>query len=307
MSSTITDPEVLAFIDRTNAFYPPDAVKLSIADQRSHYDRMCRDFRRPRPAGLAVEGGGLQGAGRLIPIRRYWPTEPGQSRVVYFHGGGFVVGGLESHDDVCAEIADTCGLEVVAVDYRLCPEHPHPAAYDDALAAVDHLADRPLIVAGDSAGGNLAAAVSLVRQNKISGQVLIYPGLGGEAKHLPSYSDRAEAPLLSTQDVRYYGRIRAAGRNVSEDPTFAPLRAKSFRGLPPCFISAAEHDPLRDDGDDYVAQLSKAGVPAELLIEPELPHGHLRARSMSTRAAEAFARVCKAITDFDTRGLSLGG
>jgi len=303
MSSTITDPDVLAFIDRTNAFYPPDAVALSISDQRTHYDRMCADFRRPRPAGLGVEGGGLQGPGGLIPIRRYWPKDPGQARVVYFHGGGFVVGGLESHDDVCAEIADTCNLEVVAVDYRLCPEHPHPAAYDDALAAVDHLADRPLIVVGDSAGGNLAAAVALARPKKINAQVLIYPGLGGESKNLLSYSERANAPLLTTEDVQYYGRMRAGITDVSEDASFAPLRSKNFRNLPPCFISAAEHDPLRDDGEDYVAELSNAGFAAELVIEPELPHGHLRARSMSARAAEAFARVCQAISSFD-RGIS---
>lgn len=301
MSSAITDPEVLAFIDRTNSFYPPDAVALTVSDQRLHYDRMCADFRRPRPAGLAVEGGGLEGKGGLIPIRRYWPTEPGQARIVYFHGGGFIVGGLESHDDVCAEIAETCGVEVVAVDYRLCPEHAHPAAYDDAVAAVDHLSDRPLIVVGDSAGGNLAAAVSLARPKKIMGQVLIYPGLGGEARDLASYSERAYAPLLSTKDVRYYGQVRAAGHDVADDPTFAPLRAQSFRDLPPCFISAAEHDPLRDDGDAFVAELSHAGVAAELVVEPELPHGHLRARTMSTRAAEAFARICAAISGFVDR------
>lgn len=302
MSSTITDPDVLAFIARTNAFYPPDAVALSINDQRIQYDRMCADFRRPRPAGLGVEGGGLQGPGGLIPIRRYWPKNPGQARVVYFHGGGFVVGGLESHDDVCAEIADSCNLEVVSVDYRLCPEHPHPAAYDDALAAVDHLADRPLIVVGDSAGGNLAAAVALARPKKVSAQVLIYPGLGGEAKNLLSYTERANAPLLTTEDVQYYGRIRAGVADVSDDATFAPLRAQNFGNLPPCFISAAEHDPLRDDGEDYVTELCNAGVAAELVVEPELPHGHLRARSMSARAAEAFARVCQAIRKFE-RGL----
>lgn len=296
MSSVITDPEVLAFINRTNSFYPPDAVKLSVSDQRLHYDRMTADFRRPRPAGLAVEGGGLQGTGGLIPIRRYWPTGPGEARVVYFHGGGFIVGGLESHDDVCAEIAETCGIEVVAVDYRLCPEHPHPAAYDDAVAAVDHLSNRPLIVVGDSAGANLAAAVSLVRPDKITGQVLIYPGLGGEARNLLSYTERANAPLLSAQDVKYYGQVRAAGLDLSDDSTFAPLSAKSFAGVPPCFVSAAEHDPLRDDGEDYVAELSNAGVAAELVVEPELPHGHLRARSMSKRAADAFARICAAIS-----------
>lgn len=301
MSSKITDGEVLAFIDKVNAFYPADAVSFSVHDQRTWYDRMAEHFRQSRPASVAVENGGLTGSGGLIPVRRYWPSEPGIARVIYFHGGGFVVGGLESHDDVCAEIADRAGVEVVSVDYRLCPEHVHPAAYQDALSAVDHLCDRPLIVAGDSAGGNLAAAVSLARPDKICAQVLIYPGLGGNSLGLVSYTERAEAPLLAASDIQYYSRIRAGGPPPEDDPTFAPLSAKGFRNLPPCFISVAEHDPLRDDGAAYIERLASAGVAGELVVEPELVHGHLRARTVSARAAGAFDRICAAITAFAKR------
>lgn len=298
MSSAITDPDILAFIDKTEQFYPPGAVSLSIDDQRLIYDRLCAHFRARRPAAVAVESAGIEGPGGVLPIRRYWARDVGPARIVYFHGGGFVVGGLESHDDVAAELAEATGAEVISVDYRLCPEHPHPAAYDDALAAVDLLSDRPLVVAGDSAGGNLAAAVALARPHKIWGQVLIYPGLGGDARNLPSYRERALAPLLTTEDVAYYSDIRSNGSAPRGDPTFAPLCSQSFDGLPPCFISAAEHDPLRDDGPAYVMRLTEAGVAAEAVVEPELPHGHLRARHHSDRAAAAFARICAAAKRF---------
>lgn len=298
MSSTIADPEVLAFIEKTEGFYPAANSMMSVADQRHHYDRMCASFRRPRPASVGVENGVIEGPDGLISIRRYWPARPGPARVIYYHGGGFVVGGLDSHDDVCAEISEASAVEVVSVDYRLCPEHPHPAAYLDALAAVDGLSDRPLVVAGDSAGGNLAAAVALARPRKIWGQVLIYPGLGGEALDLMSYSERRHAPLLSADDIGFYARMRADGMVPEGDPTFTPLSAKSFADVPPCFVSSAEHDPLRDDGPEYVLRLTDAGIAAEAVIEAELPHGHLRARASSTRAAEAFARICAAITKF---------
>ena len=303
MSSTITDPEVLEFIRQTEAAYPPDAVDLTISAQRQIYDQMTARFRRPRPPSIAVEGGGVpREGGGLIPVRRYWPGQPGPARVIYFHGGGFVVGGLDSHDDVCAEIAEACGLEVVSVDYRLCPEHPHPAAYEDALTAVDFFSDRPLVVAGDSAGGNLAAAVALARGHKIWGQVLIYPGLGGEELGLLSYTQRANEPLLTAEDVKFYKQIRARGKDTGRDPTFAPLLAHSFAGAPACFVSAAEHDPLRDDGPEYVMLLSKADVRAEVVIERQLPHGHLRARHSSERAEAAFGRIVRAISQLAAEG-----
>ena len=298
MSSTITDRQVLAFIERTESFYPPDAVEFSVAEQRALYDRMSAAFRQPRPPGLTVVDEVLDGAGAPVPARRYTPASPGPARVLYFHGGGFVVGGLDSHDDVCAEIAARVGVEVVSADYRLCPEHPHPAAYRDALAAVDALADRPLVVAGDSAGGNLAAAVALARGHLLRGQVLIYPGLGGDRLGLASYTERARAPLLSAEEVSYYREIRAGGPPPVGDPSFCPLAARDLSGLPRCFVSAAEHDPVRDDGVEWVRRLREAGIEAEAVVEPDLPHGHLRARTMSARAAAAFDRVVEAIGRF---------
>jgi len=220
------------------------------------------------------------------------------ARVIYFHGGGFVVGGLESHDDICAEISSRCQVEVVSIDYRLCPEHPHPAAYDDALAAIQRHADRPVILAGDSAGANLAAAAAHTRPGAVIGQVLIYPGLGGDMLDLPSYTQRANAPLLKTADVYAYHALRLRGTGTPSDQTSAPLLAEDYTCLAPAFISVAEYDPLRDDGIEYARRLRSAGSRAAAHVEDQLPHGHLRARNSSTRAKAAFDRVIGAITKF---------
>ncbi len=300
MSTEITDPEVLEFITRTDIFYPTNAVEHTIAEQRGFYDRMCAAFRQPRPAGVTVTDATIDGPGGPIPQRRYVPENAGPVTVVYFHGGGFIVGGLESHDDVCAEIAAGTGCPVVSVDYRLCPGHIHPAAYDDSLAtARAALAEGPVILAGDSAGGNLAAAVAqTLKGAAIKGQVLIYPGLGGDVLGLPSYTECAEAPMLPTRDIRYYRTVRSGGPVPEDDPAFFPLAANDFNGLARCFISAAGVDPLRDDGVEYVRRLVGAGVEAYCAVEPQVPHGHLRARTTSHRAREAFGRILDAIREF---------
>ena len=300
MSTEITDPEVLEFITRTDILYPTNAVEHTIAEQRGFYDRMCAAFRQPRPAGVTVTDATIDGPGGPIPQRRYLPENAGPVTVVYFHGGGFIVGGLESHDDVCAEIAAGTGCPVVSVDYRLCPERIHPAAYDDSLAtARAALAEGPVILAGDSAGGNLAAAVArTLKGAAIKGQILIYPGLGGDVLGLPSYTECAEAPMLPSRDIRYYRTVRSGGPVPEDDPAFFPLAANDFSGLARCFISAAGVDPLRDDGVEYVRRLIGAGVTAYCVVEPQLPHGHLRARTTSHRARDAFGRILDAIREF---------
>ena len=300
MSTEITDAEVLAFIARTESFYPPNTIESPIADQRRVYDEMCAAFRQPRPAGVTVTDQTIDGPGGPIPQRRYVPASAGPVTVVYYHGGGFVVGGLDNHNDVCAEIAAGTGCPLVSVDYRLCPEHVHPAAYDDSLAAARAaLAEGPVILAGDSGGGNLSAAVAqTVKGAAIKGQVLIYPGFGGDRLGLASYTECADAPLLTTRDVRFYWGIRAGGDAPGDDPTFFPLAAADFDSLAPCFISSAGVDPIRDDGVEYVRRLIGAGVTAYCVVEPQLPHGHLRARTTSHRAREAFGRILDAIREF---------
>ena len=304
----ITDPEVKAFIARTEACYPADSNLATAAENRRIYDAMCLRFRQPRPAGVAVGDSAVAASDpeRQIAIRRYRRTEhPVAATVLYGHGGGFIVGGLESHDDICAELCKGGGCDVVSVDYRLVPEHPYPAQLDDFSAVYQALAasGRHLVVAGDSAGGALAAALCL-RIRRLGwppalGQVLVHPGLGGDYT-APSYDENAEAPLLRTRDCQFYAEVCAKGlpQEMLEDPEYAPLKAADFSGLPPAFVVTADVDPLRDDGRDYVAALQKAGGWAQWRNEPQLVHGYLRARHESRRAAASFAAIVRAVTMF---------
>lgn len=298
--ATLIDPATWAFIRATDAAYPPDTATLSIADQRGIYDRMCRAFHQGYPPGVTATDRPFAG----VPCRHY----PGAAAtVIYFHGGGFVVGGLHSHDDICAEIRATTGFHVVSVDYRLCPEHPHPAAFDDACSATRAISGElphPLILVGDSAGGNLAAAVShALGRNQglgITGQILIYPGLGGD-KNAGSYLTHANAPMLTRDDVLFYARTRHAAAEPAPDPTFAPLSDPDFNGLPPTLAIAAQCDPLADDATTYAARITAAGGKAHAVTEPGLVHGYLRARHTVPRAKASFARITAAITAFAAR------
>lgn len=294
----INDPQVLAFIAATEASYPPEANTAGAAENRTYYDAMCARLRAPRPEDLIVADRRIGG----VPCRLYGSETP--VCILYLHGGGFVVGGLDSHDDVCAEIADAVGLQVVSVDYRLAPEHLWPAQMQDVEAVWRGL-DRPAVVVGDSAGGMLAAALSLSQKGKRQplGQVLIYPGLGGNGD-APSYRENAEAPLLRASDVLAYRDTLFGGASVT-DPVARPLEAPDLAGLAPAFIITADVDPLRDDGKAYAERLSEAGVPATWRNEAQLPHGYLRARTTSDRARRSFHAIIAAISRFavsaDTR------
>lgn len=283
--------DVQAFIARTEASYPADAVNFTIAEQRDFYNKLCADFSPPYPPGVTARDVMVAG----VPCRDYTPSAlHGQAVVIYFHGGGFILGGLDSHDSICAELADGAGLRLISVDYRLVPEHRHPAAYDDCLAVVDATAG-PKILAGDSAGGNLAAAVSAARPDAgIIGQVLIYPGLGG-SMDLPSYSRHAFAPMLTRADVEFYAEWRFDGPRTPGDVTAAPLEADQFDSLPPTAIFTAQADPLASDGVEYAARLAEAGVPVSLTEEPGQVHGYLRARSMAAGALASFQRIIAAM------------
>lgn len=291
---SLIDTETWAFIRATDDSYPPDTASMSIADQRSIYDRMCRVFFKGYPPGITAEDDTVAG----VPCRIYPGAQP---TVIYLHGGGYVVGGLHSHDDVCAEIRARTGLTVVSVDYRLSPEHLHPAAFDDACAVVRALgAQGPVVLAGDSAGGNLAAAASHALRGsglRILGQVLIYPGLGGDIDK-GSYLTHARAPMLTRDDVIFYKDIRHGGPPPKDDPTVHPLRDRDFSGLPPTLAISAQCDPLADDARDYAAKIIAAGGQAHWVEEPGLVHGYLRARSTVGRAATSFTRIIDAISAF---------
>lgn len=290
--SRLLDPEIQAFIDRTASFYPDDLRPDDLAGQRAAYDAMARGFHAGRPAGVAVSDQAIAG----VATRRY-EAGGGGAVVVYLHGGGFLLGGLDSHDDVCAEICAATGLTVVSVDYRLSPEHDHPAHYDDALAASSALAaDGPIVLVGDSAGANLAAAVAgaLGRAGGVIGQALVYPGLG-HPREGGSALRHAHAPMLTAAEITDYAALRFGGPAPARDATAFPMDAATLSHLPPTYAVAAECDPLADDVPDYIAALTAAGVPARGAVEAGLVHGHLRARHCSEKARESFARLTAAI------------
>lgn len=304
----LIDSEIQAFIAKTNASYPPDAVDLSIQQQREVYDRMCATFRVSYPDGVSATDSEIRytpatsvaeqaGTQLAIPIRLYTSADTtGRAQIVYFHGGGFIVGGLESHDDVCAELCARTGLSLTAVDYRLAPEYTHPAAFEDALAAYSQIVENselPVVLIGDSAGATLAAAISHAsrdHQSKPLAQILIYPSLGGDATK-GSYLEHADAPMLTTKDMDFYHAIVAGDADISRDIRIKPLADTDFSGLPPTMIVSAQCDPLADDGRDYRDRILAAGGEAEWFNEAGLVHGYLRARHSSVRAGASFTRV----------------
>lgn len=277
--------QMRAFVDKTESFTTTDT---SLAGLRQNYNRMCQAF-TPPPQDLLVEDFSLGG----VAVRSYRPTTAspfdGWPCLLYMHGGGWVVGGLDSHDFICSELANELQILVIAIDYRLAPEHPFPAAYDDCRTVWQaiqkgqglHVVNRRrLMVAGDSAGGNLAAALCLglrdAGQALPLAQVLIYPGLGGPAD-LPSRRDCRDAPLLSTADSDYY-RALYLGDDAQLSPSAMPLLATDFSGLPKAFVAVAQFDPLRDEGRLYAERLQAAGVETTLYLGEGLIHGCLRAR-----------------------------
>ncbi|MET4807196.1 alpha/beta hydrolase [Limibacillus sp. MBR-115] len=295
MATALTDPEVRQFVERSEDFFPQDGSNLSIDQQRTLYDRLCAAFGAPLPDRLTVHD--LTLADR--PARHYQPDAVRTTaHLLFFHGGGFVVGGIESHDSICAELAVAASMNVFALDYRLAPEHCHPAAFEDALGAYLSLRqENPVIVAGDSAGGNLAAAVALAARDceqPATGQLLIYPTLGGEAL-VASNREEAAAPLLTSQDMQFYQEVRSDGPPPYDDKFFAPLAETDYGGLPRAVLFAAEIDPLRDEAVLYAERLQDAGVPTKLHRETQLVHGYLRARGMSWRAADSFKRMVEAL------------
>lgn len=294
--SRLIDAETWAFIERSNSFYPPDTVDYTIARQREIYDRLCRAFHAGIPDGVTSATGDIEGV-RCRVYRRESPDDA--AAVLYLHGGGFILGGLESHDDICAELCAQTGFDVISADYRLCPEHTHPAAFDDAMAVFRFLQTRPkpIVLCGDSAGGNLAAAVAHATRATAKpaiGQVLIYPGLGGDQSK-GSYIVHADAPMLTVRDIDYYRGVRAGGLDVDRDPTFAPLKDSDFSNLPPTVSITAQCDPLSSDGEAYRDRILAAGGKAAWHEEPGLVHGYLRARHAVKRAGESFARIVRAV------------
>jgi acetyl esterase len=302
------DPGIERYIDEVTSLERGSPANPSLAQQRAGYLARCRHFDPARPAGIRVEDDVVPRDGGAVPVRWYRPEGAAPLPVViYFHGGGWVVGNLDSHDTITAELAARTGALVVAVDYRLAPEHPYPAAFHDGRAVLHHVTDpgkvpgadpTRIVVAGDSAGGNLAAALSLWARDSggppLRGQALIYPVLDPDLTH-PSCRTNANAPLLTTAGMRWFWQAYLGGALSTDDSYAAPARSRNLTDLPPAFITTADHDPLSDEGHVYARRLREAGVGVEHRAAARLVHGHLRARHLSADAAQEFDALAAAL------------
>jgi acetyl esterase len=260
------------------------------------------------PELASVEDRGIPGPAGEIPIRVYTPeARVAQPIVVYFHGGGFVIGSLSSHDPLCRVLAGRIPAIVVAVDYRLAPEHPFPAAAEDAYAAMRWVADHArelggdparIAVAGDSAGGNLSAVVSLLARERggptLAHQMLIYP-VTDFSFETRSHIDNAEGYLLTRPLMQWFLGHYFSGPTPRSDPRFAVLRVADLSGVPPATVLTAEFDPLRDEGESYGARLRAAGVPVTVMRYDGMIHGFLPQPALFAQAAEAIAAVSGAL------------
>ena len=233
-----------------------------------------------------------------IPVRIYEHDHPPAGLVVYFHGGGFCIGSVGLMDNVARELAHCSGAAVVSVEYRLAPEHPYPAGLDDcetitrwALANVSQLGASPssVVVAGESAGGNLAAAVTLRLRGNVdillAGQVLMYPSVDGGSWTHPSRDEFAGVVLSRTTMEGFWGRY-TAGRDLVRDPFASPLQAPNLGDLPPAIVVLGGCDPLRDEGRLYAARLREDGCAVEEVCSGGQPHGFINFQLPA--AAEAF-------------------
>lgn len=248
-----------------------------------------------------------------IPVRIYWPDSELRPLpvVVFYHGGGFCLGDLDTHDPVARAHAVGAEAIVVSVGYRLAPEHPFPAGVDDCWAALQWVAENAaelggdpnnIAVAGDSAGGNLAAVTALrARDNggpALRFQLLWYPTVTADLS-LPAYTDNAEAPILNREVIDAFLSWYVPDLDLTDPKalpiTMAPANAADLSGLAPAYIGTAEHDPLRDDGARYAELLGAAGVPVELSNAPTLVHGFVSFALAIPAAAEATERGLTAL------------
>jgi len=283
------DPQAKAVLDALAKSGRPAVHQLDPKGARQLFLE-TRPLSTPTPPEIgSVRDAVADGPAGQIPLRVYRPVGlPASTPLpayVYFHGGGWVIGDLETHDVLCRQLTAASGVCVIAVDYRLAPEHKFPAAVDDAWAATRWIAahgaelgvdGRKLVVGGDSAGGNLAAVVALLARDAggpaIAAQVLIYPvtDLGAEAQ---SYTDFADGFSLTRESMRWFRAHYLGGPRDGDDWRASPLRARSLAGLPPALIVTAGFDPLRDEGAAYAMRLRDADVMVDYVCFGGMIHG----------------------------------
>ncbi len=282
------EPSIRARLDAAAALGNAPTEQLSPAEVRARLAELVLLQAAGPGDDLAVSENLIPGQHQGIPVRLYTPAGAENAPlVVYFHGGGWISGTLDSHDAFCRRLALESQAVIASVAYRLAPEHPFPAAPEDCLAAVDWAftqaaawqsdPDR-ILVAGDSAGGNLAAVVSLMRRDRghgphLAGQILLWPVTGYYHPPTPSYQEFRDDYGLTAAGMAYMWDLYLADRSAAEFAYAAPLRSQDVSLLPPALVITAEYDILRDEGNEYAQRLRTAGVPVQHHCVAGVNHG----------------------------------
>ena len=296
------DPSAAALIEVLEEHFPRIERGVTSATEAR---AVAKQFRRPMDVDpvARVEDRSVPGPAGDIRVRVYRPAVDSTARpgVVYFHGGGFVICDLDSHDGACRRLANEIDAVVVSVDYRLAPEHRWPAAAEDAFAATQwvaaHAAElgidtRRLAVAGDSAGGNLSAVVAQMARDRggpaLAFQLMVYPviDLSATRSEYASQTENARGYFLTLEQMEWY-RDQYLGDADGEAPYASPIKAESLAGLPPACVVTAEMDPLRDEGEAYGRALHAAGVPVELHRAAGMFHGFFNMDAVLDGSKEA--------------------
>ena len=314
------DPQVQLILSVRRALKAPPLCAPTPEAARARFRREMILFRGPQTeVGSVSEFDVPGGGGAPLRVRHYAPPGASPDLLVYLHGGGFVVGDLDTHDEPCRLVCRHARAHVLAVAYRLAPEHPFPAGLEDARAALRWAqanarslgADPARVsVGGDSAGGNLAAVASRLAAREgspPSAQLLVYPATDAAARY-PSKSLFADGFFLSDEDCEtaygHYADGAGAGR---DDPRVSPLRAEDLRGLAPALVVTAGFDVLRDEGEAYAEALRAAGVPVRLRRFPSLAHGFINMTGVSPAARRATAETARdfraLLNDLEARAL----
>ncbi len=302
------DPEAEAMLSAMGAVGEIDPFQLEPEQLRAAFAQMPGES--TGPALPRVEMHEVPGPDGPIPVRVYTPPGDGpHPALVYFHGGGWVLCGLDTHDATCRELAVGAGCVVVSVDYRLAPEAKFPAALEDCYAATvwtleqaDRLGIDPrrVAVGGDSAGGNLAAVVSLLCRDRkgpeLVHQLLIYP-VTNHAFDTPSYQENGKGYFLSADMMRWFWHHYLPDEAEGANPLASPLRAGDLRGLPSATVLTAEYDPLRDEGRAYAERLEAAGVATRHTSYPGVFHGFFAMTNEIPRARAALDETCRALRE----------
>ena len=304
------DPQCAAIIDAAAAAGPgpfggPDHLSV-----RAGYEAGTAAYRYD-PGSVEVSAGTFASPSGERALRIYRPAGAAGAlpALVFFHGGGWVVGSLDSHDHLCRHLCHAAGIAVIAVDYRLAPEHPFPAALDDSIAATRDIAHRAslfgvdasrLAVGGDSAGGQLATSVALALRDdptlRLAFQLLIYPVCDLLAQNA-SLRDNAKGYLLTLPAYHKMCDWYLGDRALWGDPRVSPQRASSHENLPPAFIQTAEFDPLRDEGLAYAATLANAGVKVDYRCYPGMIHGFARMGAKVDGGLQALDDAARALAE----------